>query len=272
MKFISITISLIALFTSTSIAQTDVKPPVVPKAVVTPAAPKPPAESIPAPPTSPKLPAVSEILDKYMKAAGGREAYAKIKNRVVKGKIELQPMNLTGTFESITASPNRNYSVVNLQGIGEIIEVFDGTTAWTVNPVQGSRTKEGAELLQTKIQSQFDAEFDIEKTYGKLEFKGIEKVDGRDAYVLSATPAGVPQQSFFFDIASGLLVRIDGMSISPEGTMPTNTYIDGRTEVDGLKVPSKLRVVLPQFTFVSTATEIKHNVEIDDAKFTKPNQ
>jgi hypothetical protein len=82
-----------------------------------------------------KMPTVQEILAKYTQAIGGREANEKIKTRMTKGTLELAPMGIKGTFETYTAAPGKSINRTNLAGIGEIIEGFDGTTAWSINPL-----------------------------------------------------------------------------------------------------------------------------------------
>jgi hypothetical protein len=110
-----------------------------------------------------KLPTVKEVLDKYVAALGGRAANERIKTRTMKGTFELAPMGIKGALESFSAAPDKVYSKTNLQGIGEIVEAFDGKTAWGVNPMQGSRDKSGEELLQTKLAGNFYREVNLDK-------------------------------------------------------------------------------------------------------------
>ena len=103
-----------------------------------------------------KLPTAQEILAKYVKAMGGREANEKIKTRVTTGTVELSPMGIKGTFETYsTAADSKSLTKMNLAGIGDILEGYDGKTAWSVNPMQGSREKTGAELTQAKLTANF---------------------------------------------------------------------------------------------------------------------
>lgn len=217
-----------------------------------------------------KMPTVKEILEKYEQAVGGRKASEKIKSRTAKGTIELMPMGIKGTFENYAVAPNKSLSVATLAGIGEMLEGFDGTTAWSVNPIQGNREKKGDELEQTKLNSVFNRDTSLAKLYSKMELKGIEKVGDSDAYVLIAMPQNLPSEIFYFDTKSGLLVRIDTMTVTPEGKTPGKTFLEDYREVDGVKVPFRTRSVLPQFEIVTTFTEVKNNVAIDDAKFVRP--
>lgn len=232
----------------------------------------------PATPTKPvetktpaaKLPTVREILDKYVQALGGRAANEKIKTRLTKGTIELAPVGISGTVEIYTSAPDKSYAKSNLKGIGEIIEGFDGTTAWSINPLQGNRDKDGAELLQTKLTNNFYREINLDKLYPKMTVEKMEKVGDKDVYVVVATPVGLDPETFYFDTKTGLLIRADSTIISPEGKMPAKSFYDDYREVDGVKVAHKFRVVLPQFEILTTITEVKNNVTVDSAMFSKP--
>jgi hypothetical protein len=221
-------------------------------------------------PPAPKMPAVSEILAKYVQALGGREANEKIKTRVSKGTIEISPMGIKGTVEEYRAAPDKYHSAGNLTGLGLLIEAYDGKTAWSSNPVQGNRDKTGQELLQAKLASNFYREINLDKLYLKIEVKGIEKVGDKDAYVVIATPDGIPSETFYFDTVSGLLVRSDSTAITPEGNMAITVFYDDYRSVDGGKTPFKMRAVTPQFELVTTLTEVINNQSISDAKFQKP--
>lgn len=217
-----------------------------------------------------KMPTAQEILNKYAQALGGKTAYEKIKTRMTKGTMEIVPMGIKGTFESYSAAPNKSIYKSSLAGIGELTEGFDGQIAWSVNPLQGNRDKQGEELAQTKLTNNFYREVNLAQLYPKIEQKGTEKVGENDAYVLVGTPDNLPPETFYFDVKTGLLVRQDATAISPEGKTPIKTFFEDYREVDGVKLPFRMRTVMPQFEIVMIITEVKNNVTVDEGKFTKP--
>ena len=217
-----------------------------------------------------KLPTAKEIIEKYVTAIGGRKANEKFKTRLIKMTVELAPMGIKGAGEVFSAAPDKSYSKVNLAGIGELIDAYDGTTAWTVNPIQGNRDKTGTELAQTKLSSNFYRHINLDKLYPKMEVRGIEKVGDSDAYVVTATPEGLDPETFYFDTKTGLLVRSDSTLVSPEGKMATKAFYEDYREVDGIKMAFKTRSVLPQFEIITTYTEVKNGAAIDDKMFSKP--
>lgn len=209
---------------------------------------------------------------KYVKAIGGKEANEKIKSRYSKAVMELTPMGIKGTFETYAAAPNKSYNKTSIAGLGDIVEGFDGQTAWSINPLQGNREKEGEELRQAKLTYEFYRETNLAKLYPKMELKGVEKVGDSDAYVVVGTPVGSPPETFYFDTKSGLIVRQDGTAVSPEGKIPTKTFFYDVREVDGVKTSFKVVSMLPQFEVTLTFTEIKNNVAVENSKFAKPKE
>lgn len=219
-----------------------------------------------------KLPTVKEILDRYVKALGGREAIEKVKSRTSTGTLELVPMNLKGTFETYAAPDAKSFSKMTIGGIGDMLEGTDGKTAWAVNPIQGNREKAGIELLQSKLINDFYRDVRLEKLFPKIELKGIEKVGEKDAYVVVATPDGVPAETWYFDTKTGLMLRSDITAVTPEGNTPMTVFYEDMRAVDGVMIPFRIRTQTPQFQIVMTATEVKHGTQVDEAKFAKPKQ
>jgi outer membrane lipoprotein-sorting protein len=217
-----------------------------------------------------KTPTAAEIIARYSEAIGGREAHRKVKTRISEGKVSLVPMNIEGVFTSYAAAPNKVSNRLNLSGLGDILDGFDGSKGWTVNPLQGSRERKGDELKQAQLIGDFYRESELDRLYSRFELKGNETVNGKSAYVITAYADGLPAETLYFDVESGLLLRSDSTLISPEGRQQTSTYYSDYREVDGLKLPFSTRTVLPQFEIVVRTDEIRHNVKIDDAVFSQP--
>ena len=224
----------------------------------------------PKPAPTPALPTAKEILDKYIKALGGQAAIEKIKSRTSSGTVELSPMGIGGKFESTAAAPGRAVTKVTLDGIGEMVEGYDGKTAWSINPMTGSRDKSGVELAQMALANDFYRDLKLDKLYSKLEVKRVEKVNGKDAYVVEATAAGVPAETWFFDKATGLLVRSDVTASSPEGNQMMTNTLEEYKAVDGVMLPHLFKTITPQFMMTMITTSVKHNGTVTDATFAKP--
>jgi outer membrane lipoprotein-sorting protein len=218
-----------------------------------------------------KLPPASEILNNYVKAIGGREAREKIKSMAMKGTVEMSPMGIKGTFETVAAEPNLIVTRINMTGLGEFLEGFDGTTAWAINPIQGARVKTAAEVAQQKLLSDFHRDTNLEKLYKSLTVTGIEKVGGSDAYVVKAEADALAGPTLmYFDAKTGLLVRSDSTLVAPEGKQPAKMFYEDYRTVDGVLVPFRVRTLLSAFEMTLTADDAKVNIPIKPEMFANP--
>jgi zinc protease len=217
------------------------------------------------------LPTVDEILDKYVKAVGGKEAIEKIKSRSMKGTFDLEALGVTGAaVETFTKAPSKSAMKIDVPNFGVVNRVFDGASGWHSDPMSGLRELSGGELAQMKRGSDFYVTINYKRHYAKMEVKGKEKVGSYEAYVIEATPAEGSPEKLYFDGATGLLVRHDLETETPQEKILAETYVDDYKTVDGVKIPHTMKYVTPAISWVIKFTDVKNNVEIDDAKFNKP--
>lgn len=221
-------------------------------------------------PSAVKLPPARDIVDRFVKAIGGKDALQKHKSRVQTGTMELSPMGVKGTIESYARSDEKSFVKVTLAGIGDILDGYDGKTAWTTNPIQGNRVKEGKELIQAKRTAVFGREWSIDKLYTTLNVRGVEKVGDRDTYVIVGSTEGLPDDIMYFDTETALLLRSDGIVLSPEGQQATSTYFEDYREIEGVKSAHRIRAKTPAFEIITVMNDIKYNVPIEDSKFVQP--
>jgi outer membrane lipoprotein-sorting protein len=225
----------------------------------------PKADAKPAP-----LPSVETILDKYLKAIGGKEAIEKLNSRSVKGTFEIEAMSMSGPFENYAKAPNKLAVHFSIPGVGNGAQVFDGQKAWDSNPMTGLRELGGEELAVMKREADFYRDLNLKSHYKKMEVKAKEKVGQAEAYVIEATPAEGSPEKLYFDAATGLLIRQDAERETGQGKLAIEIYVEEYKMVDGVNIPHKVRQVSPLFSMTIKFAEVKHNVEIDEAKFAKP--
>ena len=216
-------------------------------------------------------PTPKELLDRYVKATGGKAALEKLKSRVMTGQIEVAALGVSGPFEIVAKAPNKQVSKIEFEGFGSMQEGFDGKTAWAVAPFQGARVKEGSELARVQRTTWFPRELYLEKTYDRFEVKAAARIDGVDTWMVEATPKAGKPDRLYFDRTTGLLVREETTVDTPVGEMTFQIDLSDYREVDGVKVPFSMKVPKPaELGFNIKFAGVKHNVEVDDARFRKP--
>jgi zinc protease len=231
-----------------------------------------PAQS-PATPVSARgraLPTFDQLQERLVAAIGGAEALRKVTSRRVAGEFEIEGMNLTGSFESLTAAPVKSVTTLDVPGVGQFRQVVNGEKAWSLDPLSGLRELAGPELAAFLRDADFYRELNLKTLFAKIEVTGRLRLGDQEAWIVNAVPASGEAEQLYFDVTSGLLIRHDTKRESPQGAMPTETFFTDYRIVDGLRLPWRIRQQTPAFTINLTYREVKHNLPIDEAKFARP--
>src|SRR5579864_3765589 len=84
-----------------------------------------PAWVLLAAPQNSATPSVDELLDRYVQAAGGKDAIEKVTSREMKGTLENSDDGTTSPADVLT-KPNKYLSVVELGDSGQMLECWNG--------------------------------------------------------------------------------------------------------------------------------------------------
>jgi hypothetical protein len=177
--------------------------------------------------TAAALPDAREIINRHIKAIGGREAILAHTSMHATGTLSVASAGITGPMEIFgAANPNRVVVKTSVPGIGDIMEGFDGSHGWSVSPMTGPMLKIGKELTQTKLDADFYSELRDPKTYP--EVKTIEKTtfDGRPCYKVSLKRIDGIEDFDFYDVATGLRAGSINTRETPNGVL-TMTSMEG---------------------------------------------
>lgn len=149
-----------------------------------------------------------QVISNYINAIGGEAELKKVSSILMTGELEMQGQKLPVTFKKLV--PNKESMTVEMMGQTVMKNVFDGTTGYEMQ--MGQKKNISAEKIAEKqaINSIFE-QLSYTTNGAKLEVKGIEKVNGTDAYKLSVTPAKGTASTEYYDVKSGLLVKTENV-------------------------------------------------------------
>ncbi len=217
-------------------------------------------------------PTAEQILDQFVAATGGKANYAKLKNRVLTGTLEVTTVGVKGTIKIYQAAPNKMYTETDLPGVGRIITGTDGKVAWETSPITGARIKEGTEKALALRRANFNNDVEWRQQYKKVEYAGEETVEGHPCYkIVLTTPQGTKRTSYY-DQKSRLAVKSSGVEMTQQGEVEVETYVMDYKKVDGVLIPSKMRQKVLQNEIVIQFDKIEHNTELPSDRFDLPDE
>jgi outer membrane lipoprotein-sorting protein len=216
------------------------------------------------------LPKADTILDKYVEATGGKAAYQKVHSEITSGSMELTAMGIKGKMVSYTAEPDKSYTEVTMEGIGQFRDGSNGQVAWSINAMQGPRLKEGDEKAEALLRAKFNSDHDWRKIYDKAETVGVEQVDGKDCYKIVLTPKTGNPVTRYYDKESNLLVKMVAVLKGPMGEISTESMPGDYRKEGEILMPHKIIQKAASQQFTITIDSVQHNAEIPKEKFDVP--
>ncbi|HEX4951104.1 MAG TPA: c-type cytochrome, partial [Blastocatellia bacterium] len=233
------------------------------------AGPRPPGAAPGAPPAAAApAPTAEQVWDQYVAAGGGKDAIAKLKNRVVKGTFDMgggRVMDLV-----ITTEAGKIHSLVKSQQ-GESTGAFNSTSGWMKDP-RGQREMNRNDVANARALLENLDVIKLAEPYPKLNLsRRRAKIGDRDALILTGAREG-KSLTLFFDAETGLLLRKIETNPTVVGSIPEQVDYEDYRDVDGVKLPMTIKTysVIGANNGTRKLTEVKHNVSIDGAIFSAP--
>ena len=234
-----------------------------------------PGEKVPVPE---KPPAVEEILNKYVEAAGGKRALEGIQTRVKEASYTrpklVNPSGKLSGLEVYEKAPNKLLWVTTGPDGTVISQGYNGKVGWIKTPTE-QREMTSAEVALFRERAEIYRELNFKNLYSSLRVVNKQKIGEHDVYYVSGTNLNGKRERLYFDMTTGLLVRRVVLSKTILGLDPVQIdYLDYR-EVNGVKLPFTLEISYLDSSHYNTTrkfSQIRNNVPVDDAKFEVPSK
>jgi photosystem II stability/assembly factor-like uncharacterized protein len=223
---------------------------------------------------TPPPPTADEIIARYVQSIGGMERINAIHSVRRAGRF-----NGGGGFEAVYVEENKRPNFVrqefSFQGMTGIT-AYDGKTGWKVEPWQGKKDAEalGEEELKTIIE---DSDFagplvNYKEKGNKVEFAGIEPVEGTDAYKLKVTSAAGDVRYYYMDTDYFVPIKIETKRMIRGAEREYETILGDYKEANGWYMPFSVASGVKGSPNRSTVTfdTITANVDLPNSRFVKP--
>lgn len=215
------------------------------------------------------LPTGQEVMKKKVEALGGEAALARHHNSLMKGKMSISGVDMAATIYS--AEPNLLYTLFESEMIGRMESGCNGEVAWDMSTMQGATVKEGEELEKALFNAAFNAELYWRDRYTSIDVLAEEEIDGATCYKVALTPAVGDSLTAYVDKETWLTVKTETVSNSDMGSISIVTNPSDYREVDGVKVPFSMKMVLMGAQEMTTTMDsVEFNVELPEGTFDLP--
>ncbi len=218
---------------------------------------------------------VDGVLERYVKAIGGKEAWNKVESRWIKAQFE-DPSGATSEWSLQAKAPNKRLTRMESSPWGVLLDGFDGTTAWS-KMQNDVRIKTGDELSRAEKEADFRREVRLKELYPDLVLSGAERLDGEEVQVLESKPTRSSKERFSFSAKTGLLVRQQSELKNAEGDdLRVEIRYSQYRAVDGLQYPHAQQIkfsgVGHEVELGMKVKEVKHDEKFEDSIFRKPSK
>jgi len=213
---------------------------------------------------------LSDILSRYQQAIGGEEAWKAVQSLRRTGTLDLMGGALQAQITVTSARPARTRADIDVASMGvQVVQAFDGTTAWTINPSMGTSEPQVMDAATAEAmleQSDLDGPLiDWQADGNSVSLVGTESVDGVDAFVLEVTYPTGNTSRYYLDPATYLVMQVTADRAATGATVTKMS--DYRDIGRGLKVPFHVESTAPQGSQEVTWDAFELDVEVDDAMF-----
>ena len=190
------------------------------------------------------LPAAKELVAKHVVAIGGRDAILRHPFFRAKGTFGMPAAGMTGQMEVAGAQPNLVFMKITIPGMGDMLQGFDGTNAWSLDPMQGPRLIEGEELAQMADEAEFASVLRESPSIASMETTEIVTLGGQQCYKVKIVRKSGRETFDCYAVDSGLLIGGFAKQTTPMGEIEAVTEYSDYKEYNGIKQPTKVTLTM----------------------------
>lgn len=215
---------------------------------------------------------LKEILDNYYKS-NGRIKINQIKTMTITGTIF--QMGSEFSFKRISIRPDKFYLEADIMG-QRFVQAYNGTDGWMIAPWNGSVDPQDIPVNQLKVlkkEADFDgALYNYEAKGISLEYEGIEKVNGADAFKIKATYHDDDVIKIFIGVDSNLILKTEVILPTMMGANAfTETFLSNYKMIEGTAVAFSIETKSNGQTSAQIKIDhVEYDKKIDHNIFNRP--
>jgi hypothetical protein len=155
-----------------------------------------------------KLPTVDKVVDKYLKAIGGKKAARAINDATYEWTIQLNDQPI-GTARTQRKAPNSERWELTF-GNGQVISATNARSAWEIGLDNKLRTLTAVEAATAKLRAALDAAhlIDFKKSNILARVVSLGDLGSEPAYIVEFSMRSDARAQYYFSVKTGLITKI----------------------------------------------------------------
>jgi outer membrane lipoprotein-sorting protein len=211
-----------------------------------------------------------EIIKKTIEVQGGKKLFESMKDITLSGSLELIQQGLSGSITVYKKEPDKRR--VDFEVMGMLMtQAYDGETAWLVNPQTGATEEmDEQQAAEMKRESMPVVSMLYPEKYGfSFDYKGKEKIEGKDYFVIVMTYPDGFKATLFIDTETYLTYKTKVKTMGPMGNeVEVEQFSSDYKKVEGLVVAHSMISFIEGEEYIKiTFTGIKLNTGLEDSFF-----
>lgn len=210
-----------------------------------------------------------EIVDKYITAIGGKDAWQKVKTMKQEGTMKVQGADVNVAMTVLHGKGSRqDIAVMGMNGY----QILTPEAGWSYMPFQGQTKPEPmtADMVKESADA-YDAQgalLNYKEKGHTVEYLGKEDLDGTEAYKLRVTHKSGKTETIFIDPATHYLLRTITKQKANGQEMEVITGLSNYKKLpEGILVPMSLTLPFGELTI----NKVEINPAVDEKIFKPDN-
>lgn len=196
------------------------------------------------------------VLQRYTKAIDPQGKIPKIEGMKSTITMEIPAAGMSANVTAVQARPNLIFILVDIPGLGQQRQGYDGTTAWSSDPMGGPRIVTGTEAATIVDGANLNAMMRLPELFSATEVLGDEQIAGEAATCLKLTWKSSRVTTECYSKSSGLLLETRTKQSSQMGEIDVVANLSDYRDIDGIKVPHKMTQSLMGMQQTMTTTSV----------------
>lgn len=216
---------------------------------------------------APALPAADEVWNAYVRAVGEP---ARGFSTTVLAATDDRSEGRHGTLDVVFKGADRARLTLRMPPDPQAAQIVAGDSGWIASGTT-SRALRSDEVARARRTALRYRPIKIDRP-ANWRVVGIDRIGGRDVFVAAAEVDARTNTTWFFDVATGLLLRERTTTATALVPLQEQIDYDDYRRVDGVMLPFVMRSSdgSPFDTSVRFFTSILHDVDVDDSTFEMP--